>query len=282
MKTVNSISGGKTSAYLAANYQTDLYIFSLVTTNEKNCRLKSDFDRKMVSEKLGKEFNGTLEDDKIINTIFDLEQFLGKEIIWVSAEPFEDIVNSNAILPNLKARFCTTELKIKPIVHKLMQLNALPCKMQIGYRANEGRRVENMRKRVSENGFIQFKMEIGTHIKGRHKGNKQWGNINYCTPSFPLFDDHINKVEVVNFWKRKPVRFAEINNCIGCFHRNPPLLNKMSIQFPEKFKWFIEQEINIGGTWKKGITYKSIASHKPQIELNFSDFSECDSGHCEI
>lgn len=32
MITINSVSGGKTSAYIAANYDSDYNLFSLVTT----------------------------------------------------------------------------------------------------------------------------------------------------------------------------------------------------------------------------------------------------------
>ena len=37
MKTVNSLSGGKTSSYIAANYPADYNVFSLVRTDDKNC-----------------------------------------------------------------------------------------------------------------------------------------------------------------------------------------------------------------------------------------------------
>ena len=36
MITVNSISGGKTSAYIAANYKADYNVFSLVRTDDTN------------------------------------------------------------------------------------------------------------------------------------------------------------------------------------------------------------------------------------------------------
>ena len=37
MITVNSLSGGKTSSYIAANYKADYNVFSLVRTLDKNC-----------------------------------------------------------------------------------------------------------------------------------------------------------------------------------------------------------------------------------------------------
>lgn len=37
MKIVNSLSGGKTSSYIAANYPADYDVFALVRTDDKNC-----------------------------------------------------------------------------------------------------------------------------------------------------------------------------------------------------------------------------------------------------
>ena len=37
MKTVNSISGGKTSAYIAKHYPADINIFSLVRIEDREC-----------------------------------------------------------------------------------------------------------------------------------------------------------------------------------------------------------------------------------------------------
>ncbi len=89
MKTVTSISGGKTSAYIAANYPSDALVFSLVRTNDKKLLFKDSGVRKMVSDRIGCEFIGTLEYDTIVYTMLDLEQFLGKRIDWVTGLPFE-------------------------------------------------------------------------------------------------------------------------------------------------------------------------------------------------
>ena len=66
MKTVNSISGGKTSAYVMANYRADYNVFSLVRTDDKNCIFPDSKIRQIVSDKIGQEFIGTLEMDTII------------------------------------------------------------------------------------------------------------------------------------------------------------------------------------------------------------------------
>ena len=69
MITVNSLSGGKTSSYIAANYPADYNVFSLVRTDDKKCMFPDAKIRQQVSDRLGTEFIGTLEDDTIIYTI---------------------------------------------------------------------------------------------------------------------------------------------------------------------------------------------------------------------
>ena len=117
MKTINSLSGGKTSSYIAANYPADFNVFALVTTNDQNCLFPEQKLRQIVSDKIGREFIGTLEDDKIIYTMLDLEQYIGKKIDWVAGKTFDEITNRNGkkYLPNVTQRFCTTEMKLQPI-----------------------------------------------------------------------------------------------------------------------------------------------------------------------
>jgi hypothetical protein len=97
MKTINSLSGGKTSSYIAANYPADYNIFSLVRTNDRNCLFPDSKIRQIVSDKIGKEFIGTLEEDTIIYTMLDLEQFIGQKIDWVSGKTFDEIWLKNLI-----------------------------------------------------------------------------------------------------------------------------------------------------------------------------------------
>jgi len=52
MKTVNSISGGKTSAYLAAKYPADYNIFSLVCIDDKRSAPKDPATIQYVNAKL--------------------------------------------------------------------------------------------------------------------------------------------------------------------------------------------------------------------------------------
>ena len=49
MKTIVSISGGKSSAYILANYPSDYAVFSLVRTDDINCLYPDAGIRKIVS-----------------------------------------------------------------------------------------------------------------------------------------------------------------------------------------------------------------------------------------
>lgn len=89
MTTVNSISGGKTSAFMAVNYPADYNVFSLVCLDDTNCAPKDKSIIQYVNAKIEKyipeygEFIATAEDPKTLYVMRDLEQLMGREIIWV-------------------------------------------------------------------------------------------------------------------------------------------------------------------------------------------------------
>lgn len=282
MKTVNSLSGGKTSSYIAANYPADYNVFSLVRTDDKKCMFPDAKIRQQVSDRLGTEFIGTLEDDTIIYTMLDLEQFIGSKIDWVTGKTFDKVIDRNGkkYLPNATIRFCTTEMKLKPIFNWWQNKINEVVNMRIGFRANEQSRAKTMLNKTNENGFLEMKT-----IVGKRKTQNKWADIEWQKPVFPLIKDNIYKDQVETFWKGKNVRFAYMNNCVGCFHRNEVLLKLMSDKHPNKFNWFIEAEQETGynvRTFKNGINYKQIKNSFKQTELFDDDFNECDSGYCGL
>lgn len=277
--TVNSISGGKSSAYVAINYPADYNVFSLVRVEDEDCRFPDEKLRRRVEDRIQAPFIGTVEMDEIIYTIFDLEQYIGEEINWVTGLPFEQIIKSKSnYLPNKTARYCTTELKIRPIFHFLHEKGALPCITQLGFRAGEENRLLKKLDKLNENGFEEFK---ATFHKNEN-GTNHWETVDFSRPSAPLIDDRIYRVDVNNFMKDKPIRFAEMNNCVGCHWRPEPLLNLMSQKRPPKYNWFIKQEKNGKGTFKTGISYEQIKNANFTLGLDFDNFSPCDSGHCGV
>jgi hypothetical protein len=214
MKTVNSISGGQTSAYIASNYPADYNIFALVTTDDVKCLYPDAKIRQVVSDKIGREFIGTLEDDIIIHTILDLEQFIGSKIDWVVGKTFDEIIvrkNGTTFLPSYMRRFCTSEMKLEPIFNFWKENIKEPCETRIGYRANEMNRAKSMIKKLNANGLSEFRAVVG-HSKN---GNKKWKDIEWQKPVFPLIENNIYKDAIINYWKDKPVQFAWMNNCVG-------------------------------------------------------------------
>jgi hypothetical protein len=289
MKTINSISGGMTSAYIAAHYPADFNQFALVRTNDISCKFPDEKIRQVVSDRIDKEFIGTLENDMIIYTILDLEQFIGKKIHWLSGEAFEDIIKKRKALPNVHQRFCTSEMKISPMKKFWYESINEPTETRIGFRANEQGRAKSMLERCRENGFMYEKFIVGKSDNGRNK----WKELKWQKPRFPLIESGTFKDEIEFFWKDKPVRFAWKNNCVGCFHNNCMLLKHTSNRDPIKYEWFakmeremskniINKDSNFGKFLSNGMTYDEIKNHKLQLDLFDNDFNECDSGYCGL
>lgn len=289
LQTITSVSGGKTSAYLAANYTCDDLVFSLVRIEDKNCLFPDKKIRQLVEDRIQAPFIGTAEDDTIIYTLLDLEQFLGRNINWVTGITFDKVISEKGgLLPNKHRRYCTTWLKIDPIF-KYWQANySEPVIMNLGYRANEMNRAKKLIEKKNEFGFCEYNTVVGIHETGRFKGKQKWESIAYQVPNFPLIQDGIYRDQIHEYWKDKPVRFAERNNCVGCFHRNPVLLRHEFDKHPHKMQWFANMEAKKmqqkgnKTTWREDASYTQIANMKPQLSLMDSMFSECDSGFCEI
>jgi hypothetical protein len=284
MKTITSVSGGKTSAYIHANFDSDMSVFSLVRI-EDTANLwmngKDEKTRQLVSDKLGGiEFIGTAEMDEIIYTILDLEQFTGKKIDWITGETFEQVIkNHSNYLPNQMARYCTTDMKIIPIFNYLREHIEFPCVMNIGYRPNEKSRADKLKEREDENGIEQFNTVIGRSKNGK---TNRWGKVAYRTCKFPLIENNIHKDSIHDYWKDKPVRFAYRNNCVGCVNRQPLFLSHMANKDAETFNWFVKQEKKTGNTFNSKTTYAKIQKFGYQNVLFDDDFNECDSGYCGI
>lgn len=281
MKTVNSISGGKTSSYLAKHYPADINIFSLVRIEETEnlwMKGKDEKTRQLVSDKLGKEFIGTAEMDEIIYTILDLEQFIGQKITWVTGNTFEEIIKQNYnYLPNKMTRYCTVEMKLKPIFNWLKENTELPVEMRIGFRPNEISRAEGVLKRADENGIEYFNTIIG-----KRKTQNKWGLVPYRKVTFPLIENNITKDVIYNFWNNKNVRFAYRNNCVGCVNRQPLMISHMASKDLDKVKWFEKQELKTGNRFLSDVSFQQILKFGIQNTFFDDDFNECDSGFCGI
>lgn len=109
MISVTSVSGGRTSGYMALHYPTDYNIFSLCRIEDVQCR---PWDKKLiqyVEDKIQMPFIATIESDLTLYVLIQLEQDLGKDIVWVTGPTYEQVIrNSNTAgdyLPNRKKGF---------------------------------------------------------------------------------------------------------------------------------------------------------------------------------
>lgn len=281
-KTITSVSGGTTSAYIAANYPSDYLLFALVRIEDENCRFKDESIRKLVEYKIQAPFIATAEDDMIIYTILDLEQYLGREINWVTGITYDQLIKKKKRLPGKLHRFCTTNLKVEPMFQWVRNNVGDVIRMQIGFRANEIERANSMSKRLNKDGVIEHHGVVGKLKDGRNK----WANVPWQIPAYPLIEDGIYKDTILNYWKDKPVRFASYNNCVGCFHRNPAFLRFMYQEHPNKMNWFEEKEATVKGHWLdingQIVEYKKIKKMLANTTLFDKDFTPCDAGYCGI
>ncbi len=276
---VISVSGGKTSSYLAAKYPSDYLVFALVRIEDKKCAPKDKWLISQVEQRINTDFIATAEDDLTMYAILDLEQYLGRKIDWVTGVTFDEVVRTKGgWLPNKLHRYCTTHMKIEPIFYWWADNIGTPIEEYLGFRANETKRAVRTSDKTNKDGLLEFKATFEKHPNG----NNKWEIIPWAQPSFPLIKDQVFRDQIEQFWKDKPVRFAPLNNCVGCFHRNPVLLRKMFDYSPNKMDWFANQEGGKNRTWRADLSYKKIKQHKLQQTLSFGDFSSCDSGFCGL
>jgi hypothetical protein len=269
MISVNSLSGGKTSSYMAVHYPADYNIFALVTIEDINCKPKDESIIKYVENKINKEFVATAEDDKTLYIIRDLEQYIGKEIIWVASETFEKINKKQTGgkgLPNQMWRFCTTELKMRPIFDWWYKNINEKVLMNIGIRYDEIERADKIRN--------TFK-----GITGKRGTRNKWEELEWREAKFPLVENKIIHPKVIDWVKTTNLNFPQDSNCVGCFHKPLQQLRKNWEDNTEKMQWFANQE-DLNKRWKKEMMYKDIFKIGLQSEFSFGVGAGCNGGFC--
>lgn len=303
IKAVNSISGGKTSSYLAAQYPADYEVFSLVCLDDVRCKPKDKSLIQYVNAKLENlipkygEFIATAEDDLTLYAMRDLEQFLGREIIWVRGVSFDNLLQmpkafggKPSRLPSWARRYCTLEMKLLPIFDWWFNYIGEKVNMRIGFRADEWDRMENF---FNSSNKTEFRIPVACSTKGKRLQRHETFNWRNC--KMPLVRDGLTQEYISDWWdangyvgtnslfdKRRKIVFPEISNCIFCFHKHPDTLTIEWQLNPEKMQWASEKE-NIGkGTWHDNkVPYADLPKLLPNytVEMLRANGS-CDSGGC--
>lgn len=245
--TVISFSGGRTSAYMlwrvleANNGLPDEAIVCFANT--------------------GKEEEATLQ------FVHDCEKNWNVEIHWLeylpddpkfkrvtfetasrNGEPFEALIRKKKYLPNMIARFCTTELKVLAI-DRFMKSNQVPNYVtMVGIRADEPRRVAKMKNNKDEK-------------------------------ITPLANANVTEKDVWDFWNVHSFdltlpKVSGASNCDLCFLKGAGILKGLIRQNPERAVWWANMEDMIGGTFRSDRpSYRQMLDYsKNQIDM-FEDES---------
>lgn len=275
MIAVNSLSGGKTSSYIAVHYPADYDIFALCCIDDHNAGAHIDKRMKQrVNDKLQKYcphmpgFVATSEDPQVLKTMFDLEQKIGREIIWVRGIGWEEMIRLKRAIPNMAKRFCTTILKMQPIFEFLFMRDLLPVKMRIGFRYDEAKRMK------TENTSFKFqkfaKQYVGRLVNNFDKSRMifesyyfqwlyQWETIEWRVIECPLVDDKIIHYTITQYWDGEDIVFPIDSNCVNCFWKDEMQLRRNFETNMPIMMWSAIQERLVGYTFKEKYSMLQIA-----------------------
>lgn len=288
---------------MAVHFPADYEIFSLVCIDDKNSSPKDRAIIQYVNAKLEKyvdwygEFIATAEDDKTLLAMMDLEQFIGREVVWVRGASYDDVIDKPLIrgenptrLPSWARRYCTDQMKVYPIFEWWFKNIGEKVNMRIGFRFDEYDRLERFLNNSEKGSYV---IPVSCSVKGKRLQKHEKFDWRFC--SFPLVKNTITKKEVADYWRvngyiggslfeeRRKIEFPVISNCVGCFHKKAETLAIMWNMHPEKMKWFADQEKKGMGTWLDSrITYETIGrnSQNWMEEMIKEEGAVCGSGGC--
>jgi hypothetical protein len=287
MTTVNSLSGGKTSSYLAVHYPADIEMFAVVCIDDHNAN--GNYWRKnkgllqKVQDKLEKtsphwpEFKATAEDPQTLITMLELEQFTGREITWVRGVGFESLIQEvKKCLPNISMRWCTEYMKIIPMFEYIYLREDLPVDMRIGFRYDESERANDLATTIS----------FPISCKNYGEGRQEWvHDFEYRTLSYPLIDDKVMRPMVNKFWdEHTEVSFPEDTGCQICFWKHPQQI-KLNYNRPESksiVQWAHIMEAIMGNRFKKEISMDAVRDIGVQMDFFGGTGPGCKAGICGI
>jgi 3'-phosphoadenosine 5'-phosphosulfate sulfotransferase (PAPS reductase)/FAD synthetase len=139
------------------------------------------------------------------------------------ATPYDALIVRKNYLPNPVARFCTQELKIKPVAEFMRQRGYCAWTNVLGIRADEAHRATS------------------THHK------REWANL------FPLILADVSRADVMAWWAKQPFDLGippGFGNCVGCFLKSRAQLIAIEQAEPGSLEWWAEKEVEIGGTFR--------------------------------
>ena len=277
--TVNSLSGGKTSSYMAVHYPADYEVFALCCIDNHNLRGTIDPKiRQMVNDRLQihcphqNEFYATSEDPKVLRVILELEQKIGREIIWLRGMGWEQMLEAKQYIPNVSARFCTSILKMQPIFDFLFRYDLLPCRMRLGFRKDE---MERMHKATDT---FKYAYRCDYHNSGGKV--HRWDTVKWRENEFPLIEHGVFHYDVQKYWERQSIEFPKDSNCQNCFWKDSQQIRKNFDEKPKMMMWAAIMEEIYGARFKKEYSFLQMKNIGIQKSFMFGTGSGCQAGFC--
>lgn len=279
--TVNSLSGGKTSSFMAMHVPADLNIFACVCIDYLPAAPKDKALLKYAMQKLDGNFIASAEHEKTLKVMMDLEQLLGNEIVWVRGKSFDEVVDGSGCLPTWARRFCTTDMKLLPIFEYVYPRYGF-VNMNIGFRIDEPERIKKAQARNDGKAVMEYPISCNNFGKRR----QNWSEFEYAIKRFPLSKTF--HYEIRNYWKNEhsEIIFPFDSNCRGCHHKPKELIRANFDETPEILEWFSLQEKKPKNgknyTWQDDkTTYDEIFKTEfPNLFSGVSDFTMCNTGGC--
>ena len=207
----------------------------------------------------GKEDEGTLEFVRDCANYWDIDiqwieycvdnKFKKTDFAHASrkGEPFAALIAKKQFLPNAVMRFCTSDLKIKPIAALLESMGLDDVDMVVGIRADEPRRIAKM------------------------------GHLH-----LPLAIAGIAKANVMEFWAKQPFDLdTEAGNCDLCFNKGVSEIMSLVQLKPARAVWWAAQEEKVGARFAKDRpTYAQMKRYAEDQSQLFPEQQEAVSCFC--
>lgn len=237
-RTCISFSGGRTSAYmlkqfLDANPSRENMVVCYANTGKEEEKTLEFVDR------CSSEW-----DVQIVWIEYDIEnrfRLVDFESASRHGEPFEILINKKGYLPNPVTRFCTVELKIRPMHWYLKSIGWKEYNMATGIRADEPRRVAKIRARGSSSESSTANMIL------------------------PLDDAGVTVRDVSEFWQASSfdLELPTINgktmhgNCDLCFLKGGNQIASLIAEKPERADWWAKMESLALASKPSGAVFRS-------------------------
>lgn len=247
---VISFSGGRTSAFMTI----ELLKSQEISDNSV-----------VIFSNTGKENEATL---KFVDQV---DEYIGRRIVWLeydtkeryrivdyktasrNGEPFEQLIIKRKFCPNRVARFCTQELKIRPMKQY--------CQTSLGWK--------------------HWTNMVGIRYDEPHRWNKSKSveRKEVFDVEHPLVKWKITKPDVLAFFKTMPfdLELKEYEgNCDICFLKGSKKKQMIARTTPEKYDWWIKMEEKVNGRFVSEYSYTDLLNFVKKRPTLFDEGDDID------